>query len=409
LTTVNQNFNFDLPVDRQIAYSYSIKHDPLSRKKPLDVLPMWVADMDFPAPPCVLNVLTDRVKHGIFGYSEPDAPYFAAVQGWFENRFGWHVNREWLSITPGVVTAIYIAIRALTKQGGGVLIQQPVYYPFESAVKDTKRKLLVNELVYNKGDDSNNDNDNSGVGHYTIDFADFEEKAKQAEMFILCNPHNPVGRVWTRDELLRMGEICLRHGVTVISDEIHQDFIYKGHKHLVFSDLDPRFADITLTCTAPSKTFNLAGLQLANIFISNKAKRNAFAKEYAGMGLSQPPLMGLAACQAAYEGGAEWLEQLIDYLDGNMSLIGDFLRTDIPKIKLIKPEGTYLAWLDCAGLGLSVCGLNDFITDKARLWLNNGPTFGLGGEGFQRMNAACPRSVVKEALERLKSAVSGLD
>jgi len=393
----NVNFNFDRPVDRQIAYGYSIKHDPASRKKPLDVLPLWVADMDFPAPPCVLDVLTDRVKHGIFGYSEPDAPYFSAVQGWFEKRFDWHINRDWLSITPGVVTAIYIAIRALTKPDGGVLIQQPVYYPFESAVKDTKRKLLVNQLVYD-----------ADTGMYGIDFADFEEKAGQAEMFILCNPHNPVGRVWTRDELMRMGEICLRYGVTVISDEIHQDFIYNGHKHLVFSNLDERFANITITCTAPSKTFNLAGLQLANIFISNKAMRSAFEKEYAGVGLSQPPLMGLAACQAAYEGGADWVDQLINYLASNMSLIGDFLRTRIQNIKLIEPEGTYLAWLDCAGLGLSLCGLNDFITNKAKLWLNNGPTFGLGGEGFQRMNAACPRSTVNTALERLESAVREL-
>ncbi|MDR2592009.1 MAG: pyridoxal phosphate-dependent aminotransferase [Chitinispirillales bacterium] len=390
------NFNFDKPVDRQTAYSYSIKHDPVSRKKPTDVLPMWVADMDFPAPPCVLDVLTDRVKHGVFGYSEPDARYFSAVQGWFEKRFDWHINSEWLSITPGVVNAIYIAIRALTKPDGGILIQQPVYHPFESAVKDTKRKLLVNRLVY------------GGDGRYGIDFADFEEKAGQAEMFILCNPHNPVGRVWTREELLRMGEICLRHGVTVISDEIHQDFIYKGYKHLVFSGLDKRFAAITVTCTAPSKTFNLAGLQLANIVISNKSMRNAFEREYASIGLSQPPLMGLAACQAAYEGGAEWLEQLIDYLAGNMSLIDDFLRTHVPKVKLIKPEGTYLAWLDCAGLGLSVCGLNDFITNKAKLWLNNGPMFGVGGEGFQRMNAACQRTVVNTALERLKAAVKNL-
>ena len=396
MNSTHSSFNFDQPVDRQTAYSYSIKHDPVSRKKPLDALPMWVADMDFQAPPCVLDVLAERVKHGIFGYSEPDAPYFAAVRGWFEKRFDWRVEREWLSITPGVVTAIYIAIRALTKPDAGVLIQQPVYYPFESAVKDTNRKLLVNRLVY------------GGDGRYAIDFADFEEKAKQAGMFILCNPHNPVGRVWTRDELTRMGEICLRHGVTVVSDEIHQDFIYKGHKHLVFSNLDERFADAAITCTAPSKTFNLAGLQLANIFISNKSMRNAFNKEYAGVGLSQPPLMGLAACQAAYEGGAEWVDQLIAYLAGNMSHIGGFLRTHIPKVKLVEPEGTYLAWLDCAGLGLSVCGLNDFIANKAKLWLNNGPTFGLGGEGFQRMNAACPRSTVNEALERLKSAVSEL-
>lgn len=381
--------DFDRMVNRK--NTYSMKFDPLSRGKPADVLPMWVADMDFPAPPCVLEALSERVRHGIFGYSEPDAAYFSALRGWFANRFGWEVEREWLSVTPGVVNAIYLAVRALTTPGAGVLIQQPVYPPFKSSVIHTGRTPLVNELVYRDG-------------RYGIDFEDFEEKAKQAGMFILCNPHNPVGRVWSRDELVRMGEICLRHGLVIVSDEIHQDFIYEGHKHLVFAGLDARFADATLTCTAPSKTFNLAGLQLANIFTRNRAMRDAFDKEYASAGLSQPPLMGLAACRAAYENGAAWLDELIAYLAGNMSRIGEFLQTRVPRIKLVEPEGTYLAWLDCAGLGLSARELDALITDKAKLWLNSGPGFGLGGAGFQRMNAACPRATVEEALRRLAAA-----
>jgi cystathionine beta-lyase len=311
------------------------------------------------------------------------------VRGWFSERFNWNPEREWLTVTPGVVNALYIAVRALTKPRDGVVVQQPVYYPFNSAVRQTGRQLLVNELVYSEG-------------RYSIDFDDFENKIKQAKLFILCNPHNPVGRVWTRDELTRMGEICLRYGVNVISDEIHQDFIFAGHRHLVFAAVDERFAGITVTCTAPSKTFNIAGLLHANIFISNEALRANFRQEYANCGLSQPGIMGLAACEAAYASGAEWLNELIDYLTGNMSLIDEFLQTQVPKIKLVKPEGTYLAWLDCSALGLSANELDDVITNKAKLWLNDGPSFGKGGNGFQRMNAACPRSVLLDALERLK-------
>jgi cystathionine beta-lyase len=379
-------YDFDKVIERH--NTFSIKYDPLSRGKPADVLPMWVADMDFPAPPCVQAALAQRAAHGIFGYSEPDASYFAAVQGWFEKRFGWHVEREWFAITPGVVSALYIAVSALSKVGGGVLIQQPVYPPFEAVVKQTGRKLLVNELAYSDG-------------CYGINFEDFEEKAKQAELFILCNPHNPVGRVWKSDELLRMGEICLKHGVVVIADEIHQDFIYEGYRHLVFSELDKRFAEITLTCTSPSKTFNLAGLQLANIFISNNAMRKAFKNQYSLFGLSQPSLMGLVACKAAYLGGEQWVDELICYLAGNMSLMREFLRERIPKIKFVEPEGTYLAWLDFSAFGLSAGELDNVIVNKAKLWLNSGPSFGLGGEGFKRINVACPRSVLRGAMERL--------
>ena len=368
----------------------SLKYDfPVRRGKPEDVLPLWVADMDFPAPPCVLEALAERVKHGIFGYSEPDQAYLDTLQTWFGERFGWNIDPQWLIPTPGVVNAIYLAAKAFTAPGDGIVIQQPVYPPFEASVVQTGRHLLVNELV-------------SDGEKYGIDFADFESKIKQSKMFVLCSPHNPVGRVWTRDELEQMGHICLRHGVVVISDEIHQDFVFPGHRHLVFADLDPRFADITITCTSPSKTFNLAGLQLSNIFISKKALRDKFTEAYEDCGLSQPPVMGLVSCQAAYAGGAPWLDELLIYLEGNMDHIGEFLRTRVNKIKTIKPDGTYLAWLDFRDFNLSPDELDDLVANKAKLWLNSGPSFGAGGAGFLRMNTACPNSIVHEALERLE-------
>jgi len=379
-------YDFDKIIERK--NTNSIKYDPASRGKPEDVLPLWVADMDFAAPPCVQNALVTRAQHGIFGYSEPGASYWTAVQNWYKNRFNWNIEKKWLCITPGVVNALYLAVRAFTKPGDAVLIQQPVYYPFASSVQKTGRKLLVNELVYNNGS-------------YTIDFDDFENQIKNAKLFILCNPHNPAGRVWTRDELLRMGEICLSNNVTVVSDEIHQDIIFPPNKHHVFAALDDRFENITITCTAPSKTFNLAGLNHANIFISNEKLRSSFKQEYESCGLSQPNIMGLISCEAAYADGADWLDELINYLADNMSLLDNFLQTNIPKIKLVKPEGTYLAWLDCRELGLSSKELNDAITNKAKLWLNDGSMFGKGGSGFQRMNAACPRSILQNALEAL--------
>jgi len=380
-------YDFDSVIDR--SNSYSIKYDPVSRGKPADVLPLWVADMDFASPPCVQEALVRRAQHGIFGYSEPDAAYFDVMRNWFEGRFNWIPRRDWLTITPGVVNALYIAIRALTEPGDGVVIQQPVYHPFESCVRQTGRQLLVNELVFSDG-------------CYSIDFQDFEEKIKQAKLFIMCNPHNPVGRVWKNDELTRMGEICLRHGVLVIADEIHEDFVFQGHRHLVFAALNQDFANITVTCTSPSKTFNLAGLLHANIFISNKELRDKFKEKYEKSGLSQPGVMGLVACKAAYEGGAHWLEQLLEYITHSILFLKIFLSDHIPKIKLIEPEGTYLAWLNCNELGISAQELDEAITQKGKLWLNAGYTFGKGGKGFERMNVACPRSVLQNALERLK-------
>ena len=381
-------YNFDEIHNRY--GTYSIKYDPISRGKPEGALPMWVADMDFKAPQCVSDALKKLAEHGIYGYSEPDAAYFETVQNWFLRRFNWRIEREWTFITPGIVNALFIAVRALTEVGDGVLIQQPVYYPFESAVTQTGRKLIVNQLIYENG-------------KYTIDFEDFEAKIKQAKMFILCNPHNPVGRVWTKDELTRMGEICLKHNVLIIADEIWQDFIYEGNKHVVFSSISQKFADITVTATAASKTFNLAGMHHANIFIPNEKLRNKFKREYASSGLSQPGTAGIITCKAAYDGGEKWLNALIAYLSENMQFIDSFLKERIPKVKLVKAEGTYLAWLDCTALGVD--DMETKLAEEAKLWLNDGERFGIGGKGFLRMNIACPLDVVKDAMLRLESWV----
>ena len=381
--------DFDKTIDR--SNTYSIKYNTISRGKPKNVLPLWVADMDFQTPNCVITALEEHSRHGIFGYSDTDEAYFRTLQNWFLRRFNWSIEKDWLIKTPGVVTAIHIAIRALTQKGDSVIIQQPVYYPFSSAVKRTGRTLIVNELLYQNGG-------------YTIDFDGFEQKIKEnkVKLFILCNPHNPVGRVWEREELIRLGDICLDNGVIVVSDEIHQDFVYEGHEHLVFSTLTPAYQDITITCTAPSKSFNLAGMQLSNIFIANEQIRKLFLREYACCGLSQPGVMGIVACRAAYECGEVWLNELITYLAGNLVYLKNFLKERIPKITLVEPEGTYLVWLDFRAFGFDDEKLNDVILNKAGLWLDGGGMFGPSGAGFQRVNVACPQSVLSQALQRLE-------
>ena len=390
---MGNNYDFNQIVERRDTFS--MKYDRAAYGKAGDVLPLWVADMDFITPPCVKEALLRQSRHGIFGYSESGEPYFSALQNWFERRHNWHIEKEWLIKTPGIVNAIHIALLTMAEPQDGVLIQQPVYHPFAGAVQKTGRKLVVNELIFEDG-------------RYRIDFDDFEQKVSRqgVKIFILCNPHNPVGRVWTREELTKMGDICVEHGVLVIADEIHQDFVYAGHKHLVFAALDHRYEDITITCTAPSKTFNLAGLPLSNIFIANDAVREMFMRAYERLGLGHVGVMGIAACQAAYESGDEWLEQLLGYLAGNMSFMDEFLRERLPAVKLIIPEGTYLAWLDFRSLGLNTDELDALITDKARLWLSRGEIFGTGGAGFQRLNAACPRSLLRQAMNRLESAVN---
>lgn len=373
----------------------SLKYDfAKERNMPEDLLPLWVADMDFQTSPEIIEALNKAVSHGIYGYSEGKEEYFDAVYNWYNDNFNWQVKKEWLIKTPGVVFAIVLAINALTNEGDSVLIQNPVYYPFTEVIIDNNRKLVNNSLVRNGK-------------KYEIDFEDFEKKIKEnnVKLFILCSPHNPVGRVWKKWELEKIGDICLKHNVKIVSDEIHSDFVYPENKHIVFSSLDEKYQNITITCTAPTKTFNLAGLQISNIFIPNLEIRKKVLKQLDKVGYSQVNLMGLVACEAAYKYGRQWLNELKEYLLDNLNFLRDYLETNIPQIKLIEPEGTYLIWLDCSALGFEDKELEKFIVEKAKLWLDSGYIFGKEGEGFQRINIACPRETLKKALEQLKEAV----
>ena len=376
----------------------SLKYDfSAERCKPDDVIPLWVADMDFRSPPAVTEALVKACEHGIFGYTEVKLPYFETVHDWYLRHFQWDAQASWLVKTPGVVYAICTAIRALTQPGESVLIQRPVYYPFTDAILDNDRALINNPLVLKDG-------------RYSVDLEDFEAKITEhdVKLFILCNPHNPVGRVWTKEELTAMGDICLKHGVMVVSDEIHADFTYPGHRHTVFAGIKPEFSEITITCTAPSKTFNLAGLQISNIFISRRDIRHAFRKALYSTGYCQLNTLGLVACEAAFKNAYPWLDELRVYLKGNMDFIRSFLKEELPQIRLVEPEGTYLVWLDCRGLGMSDDELDHFIVSEAKLWLDKGTMFGPEGEGFQRINIACPRATLEKAFGQLKCAVEGL-
>ena len=373
----------------------SLKYDfAKERNMPEDLLPLWVADMDFQTSPEIIEALNKAVSHGIYGYSEGKEEYFDAVYNWYNDNFNWQVKKEWLIKTPGVVFAIVLAINALTNEGDSVLIQNPVYYPFTEVIIDNNRKLVNNSLVRNGK-------------KYEIDFEDFEKKIieNNVKLFILCSPHNPVGRVWKKWELEKIGDICLKHNVKIVSDEIHSDFVHPENKHIVFSSLDEKYQNITITCTAPTKTFNLAGLQISNIFIPNLEIRKKVLKQLDKVGYSQVNLMGLVACEAAYKYGRQWLNELKEYLLDNLNFLRDYLETNIPQIKLIEPEGTYLIWLDCSALGFEDKELEKFIVEKAKLWLDSGYIFGKEGEGFQRINIACPRETLKKALEQLKEAV----
>lgn len=384
-------YDFDKVIKRRntscLKYDFAVE-----RGRPSDVLPLWVADMDMPTAPAVIEALKSRAEHGIFGYTMPKKDYFSIVAKWFDERHGWKADPEKFICTPGVVFAICTLIKAVTNEGDGVICCQPVYYPFATSVTKNNRKLVVSELKLQDG-------------KYHIDFEDFENKiiADNVKAFILCSPHNPVGRVWTSDELGHLGDICLKHGVFVISDEIHSDFTFGDHRHIVFPTVKKEFEERCAVCTAPSKSFNLAGLQISNIYIPSAEVRKKFEDELDKTGYWEPNAMGLAACAAAYEKGGEWFNALKEYLAGNLAFVRDYLK-DIPKIKLIEPEGTYLVWLDCRELGLSDEALQALVEQKAKLWLDDGYIFGAGGSGFERINIACPRSTLSLALGRLKKA-----
>lgn len=390
-------YDFDKLTDRK--NTNSLKYDfALERGKKENLLPMWVADMDFPTLPEITTALIKAAEHGIFGYTEVKDEYFKVLQEWFLSHYHWDISRKWLIKTPGVVFAIATAIRAFTKEGDGVLIQRPVYYPFSEMILSNNRRLINNPVIYENGS-------------YRLDFEDFERKItdNQVKLFILCNPHNPIGRVYTKDELTRLGDICVKHDVLVVSDEIHADFIHPGHEHLVFASIKEDYANRTITCTAPSKTFNLAGLQVSNVLIPNQSLKHKFKEEINRTGYSQLNTMGLIACQAAYEYGDEWLKELNAYIYENIKTARQFIETEIPVLKVIATQGTYLLWVDFQALELETEELESFITEKAGLWLDGGTMFGPEGRGFQRFNVACQRETLLRALNQLKDAVAALD
>ncbi len=389
----DKKINFDEIVDRR--RTDSIKYDfAKQRGMPEDVMPLWVADMDFKVSDQIIEAIQKRTSHGIFGYTEVGDGYFEALQGWMEKKYHWNIDRRWLVKTPGVVYALAMAIQAFTEPGDAVMIQQPVYYPFRETIEINDRKLVDNTLYL--GDD----------GRYHMDLEDFERKVEEngVKLFILCSPHNPVGRVWSKEELEKLGEICVRKNILVVSDEIHQDFVFRG-EHTVFANLNKEIQDRIITCTSPSKTFNLAGLQISNILISNPQLRHRFKEQIVKSGYSQLNTLGLTACEAAYRYGEEWYTQLIEYLKGNIEFVRNFLEERIPQIKMLEPEGTYLVWLDFRGLSLSEKEKEDLVIHKARLWLDKGTMFGEPGVGFERINIACPRAILQQALEKLEAAM----
>ena len=389
-------YDFDEVIDRRntdcLKYDFAVQ-----RGRPKDVLPFWVADMDFPIAQEIEDALVKRCQHGIFGYSEATDGYFAALQNWYLKHFNWQVQRPWLIKTPGVVFALAMAVKAFTEPGDGVLVQQPVYYPFTEVIRDNDREVVNAPLALVNG-------------HYEIDFADLEQKLAnpKVKLMFLCSPHNPVGRVWTKEELLKVGDLCLKYNVITVSDEIHSDFVWDDNVHTPFATLGEEYQQNCIVCTAPSKTFNLAGLQVSNIFIPNQKLRRAFRKQIDAAGYSQLNTLGLVACQAAYTYGEEWLTQVKAYIRSNITFVDDYLKQNLPQIKMLPIEGTYLVWLDCSALGMTADEREQWLWHEAKLWLDGGGIFGKEGEAFERINVACPRATLLQGLEQLKAAVEGL-
>lgn len=391
-----RNLNFNQVIER--TKTNSLKYDfAIERGKPEQVLPLWVADMDFQVSSYIEDALVQQARHGIYGYSETAADYFNAIGHWMKNHYDWEISQSWLVKTPGIVFALAAAVRAYTKEGDGVLIQTPVYYPFSEVVWDNDRRVLENTLYQD------------AEGRYQIDFNDFEEKivTERVKLFFLCNPHNPVGRVWSRKDLVRLGDICLKYGVIVVSDEIHSDYVFHG-THQVFAKLRPEYEAIAVTCTSPGKTFNIAGLQNSNILIPSEELRNRFKKSVAATGYSQLNGPGIVACEAAYRHGEIWYQEVKKYIYENIKFVKSYIDSYLPEIRMQEPEGTYLLWLDFRELGLTEEALEDLIVNGAGLWLDKGSMFGTTGIGFERLNAACPRERLEEALEKLKTAVKEL-
>jgi cystathionine beta-lyase len=387
-------YNFDQVIDRNPTNSakWSTRR---ARFGDEDIIPLWVADMDFPSPTAVTEALKARAEHPIYGYTVPSDGYYEALVKWMEKRNGWKIKREWVCFTPGVVTAIDISVQAYSHPGDKVILQTPVYYPFFSCVLNNGRQIVENPLKLENG-------------RYLMDYEDLEKKIDaRTKMIILCSPHNPIGRVWERSELEKLVEVCIRKDILIVSDEIHSDLIIGNIKHTCVATISDEAACRTVTLTAPSKTFNLAGLKTSNIIISDRKLREAFTNVTSSLSLSAN-IFGLAAAEAAYSKGEAWLEELLEYLRGNFKTLQEYIATKIPELKVYPLEGTYLPWIDCKALGLDDAQLMEFFLRKAKLWLDQGRVFGSQGSGFMRINIACPRSLLLKALDRLEGAVKEL-
>ena len=384
-------FDFDTVVNRK--NTNAIKYDLAKKRgKPEDAVSLWVADMDFPTAPCIQKAVAEKAAHGIWGYSRPDNRYYDALKKWYKERHNFEVQNEWVVNTPGVCFALSTAVKAFTNEGESVLIQKPVYYPFFNIINSLQRKVVNSSLIL-----KNN--------HYEIDFDDFERKIVQenVKMFILCSPHNPGGRVWTKQELQKISEICLAHNVLVVSDEIHSDITFGSNVHTVYGSLSEQALKNSIICTAPSKSFNLAGLQFSNIFIADEKLRKAFSEELDKTGYDEPSVFGLVAATAAYSEGADWFDSVKSYIWENILFAKNYIEENASQIKVLVPEGTYLLWLDFSKTGLSDSEINDRVLNKAKVWLDSGSMFGKEGEKFQRINCATPRIILEDALKRICS------
>lgn len=385
-------YDFDKVIDRRNTNCY--KWDFLKQKFGNEnVLPLWVADMDFAAPAPVVDRLIERAEHGVYGYSFASDEYYQVFQNWLQKRLNWKISKKWIINTVGIVPAINFAIQIFTEPEDKILVQTPVYFPFFESIKRNNRKVVNSQLkLFNN--------------RYEIDYSDLEKKLKKdIKLMLLCSPHNPVGRVWTKQELQKIANLCLENNVLLISDEIHADLVFKNYKHIPIASLNKEIRDNTISMYAPSKTFNVAGLATSSIVIPNKEIRQRFQNYLDKLGLHLINLFGIEAFTTAYAEGEEWLEQLLEYIQENYQFVRNFIQNNLPQIKAIEMEGTYLMWLDCCDLKLSQKELVDLFVNKAGLGLNDGTVFGSGGKGFMRLNIGCPRSILKEALEKLKVVI----
>ncbi|MFT8872381.1 MAG: MalY/PatB family protein [Sporolactobacillus sp.] len=361
------------------------------------LLPLWVADMDFRVPDGVTKALEARVRHGVYGYTFRSPSYLAAVCEWMSRRHGWSVEPEWICHSPGVVTALNLIVDGFTTRGDKVLIQPPVYPPFRKAVANQHRELVTSPLI-------------PSAGNYTMNFDDLAVKMADpaVKLMILCSPHNPVGRVWTAAELTHLAQLALANDVLIVSDEIHGDLVFSGQHHLPFAKISNEMAQHSIICTAPSKTFNLAGLQISNVIIPNPSLRETYTAQLARFSLGEPNALGIVAAEAAYRSGDAWLDECLQVIERHARTLVNFFANELSALSMCVPEGTYLGWIDCRALGLNERALQKLFVEKAHLALNPGASFGEGGDGFVRINLACPEQILHEAMRRLRTAVGSL-